>query len=113
MDALDLAGHGAYTAVALGMFLLARRNHLGWLARVVGDTTWIVIGLMMGMTCIWTWGIYFAVNDVYGWRKWLRENHPSPSARDEGLALTPMHLSSLCKVPSCPECAKSEEWSWP
>ena len=89
MTLLDAVGHLGYISLFVGSQLLARHNKYGWLARLVGEAIWVVIGFILGMTSIWLWGIFFIFfNDVYGFYKWnkkekLEKEKPSSWTQEE------------------------------
>ena len=72
--ALDIAGHFGYAFIALGMFLIAHKSAWGFASRFTGEVIWLVVGWLMQMSSIWTWGVLFLVIDAYGFIKWGREN---------------------------------------
>jgi hypothetical protein len=67
---LDFFGHLGYASIMVGMFLLARRNAYGWVARLLGDAGWVALGFALGMSSIILWGLVFIAVDISGWRKW-------------------------------------------
>lgn len=69
---IDLAGHVAYLFVAVGMFLLSKKSKWGWVCRFTGEIGWVIIGLIMGMTSIWMWGLLFMALDFNGFHAWRR-----------------------------------------
>ena len=70
MNQFDAAGHIAYFFIALGMFYLARQQKIGWAFRFAGELGWFTIGILMGMTSIWMWGLLFLYIDVKGYFTW-------------------------------------------
>lgn len=81
MTPLDIWGHAGYVSLFIGSQLLARHNKWGWIARLVGELIWVVIGLMIGLTSIWMWGIFFIFfNDVYGFWKWNKDENDHGSS---------------------------------
>ena len=74
---LDIAGHFGYAFIALGMFLIAQKSAWGFALRFTGEVIWLGVGLALGMSSIWTWGILFLFIDGYGFIKWRRENAAS------------------------------------
>ncbi len=69
----DRLGHVSYLFIAIGMFLLAKKNILGWVSRFIGESGWLLVGWAIGMSSIWTWGTLFLVIEVYGFRSWWKE----------------------------------------
>ncbi len=70
MTELDTLGHGAHMLVLCGMYFLAKSDKIGWLLRILGELGWVVIGLRMGMTSIWMWGLLFVAVDAKGYCTW-------------------------------------------
>jgi hypothetical protein len=35
--------------------------------RAVGELIWLTIGVRMGMSAIWAWGLIFLGIDLFGW----------------------------------------------
>jgi|DEB0MinimDraft_6_1074348.scaffolds.fasta_scaffold159614_2 hypothetical protein len=69
---LDVFGHIGYLLLATGMFLLARKNILGWAFRGAGEAIWLFIGVEMNMSSIWFWGIVFLALEIHGFSSWKR-----------------------------------------
>ena len=76
---IDFFGHLAYASIMVGMFLLARRNAYGWVARLLGDAGWVVLGFALGMSSIVLWGLTFIAVDIAGWRKWRKSRYSTSS----------------------------------
>ena len=74
---LDLAGHVGYALIALGMYFIAQKSAWGFALRFTGESVWVIIGALMGMSSIWMWGLLFMFIDGYGFIKWRRENEQS------------------------------------
>lgn len=70
---LDLLGHVGHGFIALGMFLVYKKSAWGWASRFTGESIWMILGLMMGMTSIWSWGMGFMILDVVAFRKWRED----------------------------------------
>lgn len=70
MDWIDLYGHFSYLFILVGMVLLSHRHSIGFVLRFIGELGWVTIGIVLGMTSIWSWGILFMLNDLYGFTKW-------------------------------------------
>lgn len=68
----DLLGHVFYASLFAGQFLITRKSAWGWLFRLVGDVGWSIIGLCLGLTCIWAWGLVFIATDVKGFLTWRK-----------------------------------------
>lgn len=66
----DALGHVFYGSLFLGQYLLTRKSKWGWVLRCVGDVGWTVIGMHLGLTCIWMWGFAFLANDIKGYLDW-------------------------------------------
>lgn len=73
MTGTDVLGHVFYACLFLGQFLLTRKSTWGWACRFVGDLGWAVLGFTLGLTCIWSWGILFLLNDIKGYLTWTHE----------------------------------------
>jgi hypothetical protein len=71
----DFLGHIGYLSITVGVLLLARQNIWGWVFRGVGEALWVIVGLMVGLTSAWIWGIIFLFIEVYGYRKWKKAGH--------------------------------------
>lgn len=72
MNPHDIAGHFSYAWLAFGMYLLTKGNKWGWPARLVGEISWVFVGLSMGMSSIWMWGLLFVALDLRGLYKWWK-----------------------------------------
>lgn len=77
MTELDIAGHFGYAFIALGVYLLAQKSAWGFACRFIGEVIWLVVGVLLGMSSIWTWGILFLFIDGYGFIKWRRDETSS------------------------------------
>lgn len=78
----NYAGHLGYLFIALGMYLLAKKNILGWISRFIGGLTWLAVGWAIEMNSIWGWGSLFLFIEIYGfasWQKELRKNEHTNS----------------------------------
>jgi len=73
----DIGGHVFYVLIFIGTNLIAKKNNVGWLLRLLGELGWTLIGVYMEMTSIWVWGIIFTFNDAYGYVKWNRGGNRS------------------------------------
>lgn len=67
---IDLLGHLFYVFVFSGMLFLRANKKIGWILRLIGEVGWIGIGIKLGLTSVWVWGILFAVVDVLAYLKW-------------------------------------------
>ena len=61
-------GHIGYIAIAVGMFQIARGSISGWGVRLIGEVIWIGIGVSLGMSSVWIWGLVFVGIDIVGMR---------------------------------------------
>ena len=62
MSSADRVGHIANVLLAGGMLALALDQELvGWGVRLAGELIWVWIGLRVGLSSIWTWGVLFAL----------------------------------------------------
>jgi len=73
---IDLAGHVFYAMIGLGLVCLALKKTVGWPLRLAGEAGWLVLGILLGLTSIWIWGILFCVMDLVGWWKWRQRATP-------------------------------------
>ncbi len=82
----DVLGHVATIFLIMGLVFVGRKNHIGWLLRIVGEVLWIALGMHMGMTSIWVWGIVFTAISYHHWRNWKCEssNRESTTAAATG-----------------------------
>lgn len=71
--AIDMMGHVGYAFIALGMYFIAQKSAWGFALRFTGEVIWLVVGLLLSMSSIWTWGLLFLFIDGYGFVKWRRE----------------------------------------
>lgn len=71
---IDLFGHLGYAASLLGTWMVLHRHANGWAVRSVGSTTWVVLGIIMGMSSIWFWSGVFLVMDGLGFYRWRVKN---------------------------------------
>ena len=69
----DVLGHIGYVFIALGMILLAKKSIWGWVCRWIGQLTWLVIGIVIGMSSIWSWGLVFLFIEAYGFYSWRKD----------------------------------------
>ena len=73
MTELDFFGHFGYFFLLMGLLFIGAKERVGWFFRLFGEMIWIGIGLAMGMTSIWMWGLIFMAVDVYNFEKWRNE----------------------------------------
>jgi len=66
----DLLGHLGYVVLIVGLILIGRKHPTGWLVRIVGELIWVALGISMGMTSIWIWGLIFTAISYHHWRNW-------------------------------------------
>jgi hypothetical protein len=66
----DQLGHLFYAFIFIGTYLVAQKKRIGWVLRFAGEASWCVIGVQMGMSSIWLWGVVFLFNDAFGYYKW-------------------------------------------
>lgn len=57
----------------IGNFLVARKEHVGWIFRVIGAVGWCIIGFKIGLFAILAVEIPAAITSVYGYLQW--KNH--------------------------------------
>jgi len=68
--ALNVWGHIGYIFIIIGMLFLAQQNLYGWVFRLVGEVIWVVIGVHLRMSSVWSWGSIFVCLDLYGAYSW-------------------------------------------
>jgi nicotinamide riboside transporter PnuC len=69
---LDFLGHVGYVLILAGMVLISRRSAVGWFLRLLGEVTWLGIGVAMDMSSMVVWGAVFTALDGYSWVTWTR-----------------------------------------
>lgn len=67
---IDFCGHISYSIILIGIILLSHKKRVGWLVCTAGQLGWIITGIVINMTSIWTWSIVFALWNVYGYWNW-------------------------------------------
>jgi hypothetical protein len=77
LELLDLLGHVSYALLAIGMLLMARKNIWGSVFRFFGESGWLFIGVQMGMSSIWGWGIIFVCMEIYVFWSWTKKKPQS------------------------------------
>lgn len=70
----DIYGHVGYAMLALGMWLVGKRNRNGFLLRLVGEGIWIGIGIHLGYTSIVAWGILDLYINGKSFLRWRDED---------------------------------------
>lgn len=71
---IDLVGHVAYVFIGLGMWLLGKRNPLGFLSQAVGAAIWMVCGYFLGLSSVVIWNLLFLAIGINGYYNLRREN---------------------------------------
>lgn len=69
---IDVLGHIGYVFITIGILLLTRKNIWGWLFRWMGEFIWLIIGILLDMSSIWSWGLIFLGLDIYGFYSWKK-----------------------------------------
>jgi len=69
-DAIDLLGHVFYVLIFWGTNQVAKKRKSGWVLRFIGEAGWAALGVALGLTSIWVWGMVFLANDAYGYLIW-------------------------------------------
>ena len=72
MTPIDYFGHWGYAFIGLGLYYLGLGDKVGWLFRLFGELVWIILGIWMGMSSIWLWGIIFLAVDIRGYFAWKK-----------------------------------------
>lgn len=67
---IDLFGHIAYFLLFVGLIFLSFKKQIGWILRLTGELTWIILGFKLNLSSIVIWGIIFISIDIYGYWKW-------------------------------------------
>lgn len=70
MTTIDFIGHVGYALLVVGMILVARKKTMGWLFRLTGEFIWAGLGLKLGLTSIWFWGVIFIMIDILAYCHW-------------------------------------------
>jgi hypothetical protein len=70
LDLVDAVGHLGYCFLYLANVMIVRGKQVGWILRFQGELIWVVLGIYMGLTSIWMWGILFMIVDAWGFFKW-------------------------------------------
>lgn len=83
MTEVDFFGHWGYFFIAMGMWAISKREHMGWAMRLFGEGIWVWLGFKMGMTSITMWGLLFMAIDVSGFFSWKREADAEKALEDE------------------------------
>lgn len=73
MTEIDFFGHWGYFFLAAGLYYVGCREKIGWLFRFFGEAIWVVLGVWLGLTSIWMWGLGFMAIDYYNYKKWCDE----------------------------------------
>lgn len=68
----DAWGHIGYALLFAGMWLIGSGRRCGWFVRAAGTALWLGIGLWIGMTSVWMWGIPMLAADLNGARRAFR-----------------------------------------
>ena len=65
---IDLIGHIAMAFIALGSLFLGieKRRTTGWCLRMIGDATWVGLGIQLELSSIIIWESVFVGVDVVG-----------------------------------------------
>lgn len=71
---IDYLGHIFYALIFWGTYSVANKNRAGWVFRFIGEAGWAILGVYLGLSSIWIWGLVFLCNDAYGYLKWREEN---------------------------------------
>lgn len=70
---IDAVGHLGYAVLLMGNILISRRHAAGWFLRLAGDGIWTVLGVLLSMSSIITWGLVFGIIDVVAFNAWRKK----------------------------------------
>ena len=76
---VDLIGHFAYLLSVLGTIYVSKKDKNGFLARVISDIIWCLIGLYLNLSSIFIWSIVFLIVDIRAYRKWRDDIESKPT----------------------------------
>jgi hypothetical protein len=65
---IDIFGHLGYAMLISGTWLVGKKKRVGWLLRLGGSTTWMVLGFCLGLSSIYLWSAGFMAVDVFGFQ---------------------------------------------
>jgi len=74
MDVIDIAGHFGYFLIFIGLVMISMKERIGWIFRLLGELLWVAIGISIGMSALWVWGLVFIIVDLVAWKVWADEN---------------------------------------
>lgn len=73
---VDFIGHFAYLLAVIGTVYVSKKDKNGFLARVISDSIWFVIGLYLNLSSIFLWSIVFLIVDIRAYKKWVDDSKP-------------------------------------
>lgn len=76
MSDIDLWGHVGYAFIFLGTVFIAAKSLWGWAFRFVGELIWVGLGVALGLTSIWCWGVLFMCIDSMAFVNWWFKRLP-------------------------------------
>lgn len=94
IDWIDVSGHLSYLLIVLGTFMVGRKNKWGWVLRALGETGWLTLGFILGLSSIWAWGFVFLCIEAYNFWKWHYEDK---FGQKQGQTFTETHSVCHCR----------------
>lgn len=73
---VDFIGHFAYLLSVVGTIYVSKKEKNGFLARIIADSIWCLIGLYLNLSSIFLWSIVFLIVDIRGYKKWIDDTKP-------------------------------------
>jgi len=74
---VDAIGHFAYLLAVIGTVYVSKKDKNGFLARIISDSIWCLIGLYLSLSSIFIWSIVFLIVDLRAYKKWMNEEKPN------------------------------------
>ncbi len=87
-------GWVAFALNVWGNVELGTKSIRGWLIRIVCNVCWLPYGLATGALAITANHALFALINVWGWRRWIRDAHRA------------------CPAGECPRCERKNIAKW-
>ena len=73
MNEIDFFGYWGYFFIFAGLYYIGAKEPAGWFMRLFGETIWIILGFILGVSSIWVGGLAFVALDFYNLQKWKME----------------------------------------